>query len=112
MLEDALKNMFPYRELSLSIGDGLSINGKFYYVQEGVINGTFGNKVPINFECSENGVFGLRQLMDINFEIKTLSVKKNAKLLSFDHDNFTKMLENTDKNVVIFLKSLIQHGTF
>ena len=50
--------------------------------------------------------------MDINFEIKTLSVKKNVKLLSFDHDNFTKMLENTDKNVVIFLKSLIQHGTF
>ena len=74
--------------------------------------GTFGNKVPENFECSKNEIFGLRQLLDKNFEIKTLSAKKDCDLLSFNHENFNNMMESTDKNIAIFLKSLIQHGTY
>jgi len=33
-------------------------------------------------------------------------------LLSFQDENFIKMMDSTDKNIAVFLKSLIQHGTF
>ena len=112
MLENALKNMFPYKELSLSEGEILSINESFYFIQDGIVQGTFGNKVPVKFECAQNEIFGLRQLLDNNFQIKTLEIKKSIKLLSFHHEDFNKMLQGTDKNIVVFLKSLIQHGTF
>ena len=112
MLENALKNMFPYKELSLSEGETLSINESFYFIQDGIVQGTFGNKVPVKFECAQNEIFGLRQLLDNNFQIKTLQIKKSTKLLSFHNEDFNKMLQGTDKNIVVFLKSLIQHGTF
>ena len=112
MLEGALKNMFPYKEISLKSGDTLQIANSFFYIKEGLVIGTFGNKVPENFECSKNEIFGLRQLLDNNFEIKTLSAKKDTDLLSFNNENFTNMMESTDKNIAIFLKSLIQHGTY
>ena len=69
MLEDALKNMFPYKEISLKSGDTLQITKCFFFIKEGIVIGTFGNKVPENFECSKNEIFGLRQLLDKNFEI-------------------------------------------
>ena len=112
MLENALKNMFPYKELSLSEGETLSINESFYFIQDGIVQGTFGNKVPVKFECAQNEIFGLRQLLDNTFQIKTLQIKKSTKLLSFHNEDFNKMLQGTDKNIVVFLKSLIQHGTF
>ena len=112
MLEDALKNMFPYKEISLKSGDTLQITNSFFYIKEGLVIGTFGNKVPENFECSKNEIFGLRQILDSNFEIKTLLAKKDCELLSFQDENFIKMMDSTDKNIAVFLKSLIQHGTF
>ena len=54
MLEDALKNMFPYKEITLKSGDTLQITNSFFYIKEGLVIGTFGNKVPENFECSKN----------------------------------------------------------
>ena len=112
MLEDALKNMFPYKEIALKSGDTLQITKCFFYIKNGFVIGTFGNKVPENFECSKNEIFGLRQLLDKNFEIKTLLAKKDCDLLSFNNENFNNMMESTDKNIAIFLKSLIQHGTY
>ena len=112
MLEDALKNMFPYKEISLKSGDTLQITKCFFFIKEGIVTGTFGNKVPEKFECSKNEIFGLRQLLDKNFEIKTLLAKKDCDLLSFNNENFNNMMQNTDKNIAIFLKSLIQHGTY
>ena len=112
MLEDALKNLFPYKEISLKTGDTVQIEKCFYYIKEGQVAGTCGNKVPENFECSNNEIFGLRQILDSNFEIKTLLAKKDCELLSFQDENFIKMMDSTDKNIAVFLKSLIQHGTF
>ena len=42
----------------------------------------------------------------------TLLAKKDCELLSFQDENFIKMMDSTDKNIAVFLKSLIQHGTF
>ena len=67
MLEDALKNLFPYKDISLKTGDTVQIEKCFYYIKEGQVAGTFGNKVPENFECSNNEIFGLRQILDSNF---------------------------------------------
>ena len=78
MLEDALKNMFPYKEISLKSGDTLQITKCFFFIKEGIVTGTFGNKVPENFEGSKNEVFGLRQLLDKNVGIETLSAKKDT----------------------------------
>ena len=33
MLEDALKNLFPYKEISLKTGDTVQIEKCFYYIK-------------------------------------------------------------------------------
>ena len=44
MLEDALKNLFPYKEISLKTGDTVEIEKCFYYIKEGQVAELLGIK--------------------------------------------------------------------
>ena len=113
MIENVLKNLFSPKEIKLTKGQSFASDGShLYLIKTGSITGSFGDKTPIKFECKKDEIFGLRELIDPSQKITSLNVLSDCILLSVSHDEFKQMLLKTDKNIMVFLKSLIKQGVY